>query len=87
MPLRSSRRGRERPLGRPWVPSCSLTCGWTGLGLVISPRTEPPSPSSSGTARGPPAGSGRGHRTDAPGPPSCPATLYDVLGGVPRAIG
>ncbi len=87
MPLRSSRRGQERPLGRPAVPSCSPACGWTGLGLVVSPRPEPPSPSSSGTACGPPAGSGQGHRTDAPGPPSCPATFGGVLGGVPQAIG
>ncbi len=87
MPPRSSRRDRERPLGRPAVPSCSPACGWTELGLVVSPRHEPPGPSSSGTARGPPAGSGRGHKTDAPGSPTCPAMLGGVLGGVPRAIG
>ncbi len=51
------------------------------------PRPEPPGPSSSGTARGPLAVSGRGHGTDAPDPPLCPATLDGVLDGVPRAIG
>ncbi len=86
------------PLGRPAVPSCSPACGWTWLGLLVSPQPEPPGPSSSGTARGPLAVSGRGHRgplavsgrghgTDAPDPPLCPATLDDVLDGVPRAIG
>ncbi len=75
------------PLGRPAVPSCSPACGWTWLGLLVSPQPEPPGPSSSGTARGPLAVSGRGHGTDAPDPPLCPATLDDVLDGVPRAIG
>ncbi len=62
-------------------------CGWAGPGLLDSPRPEPPGPSSSGTARGPPAGSGRGHRIFFPGLPSCPAALCDVPGGVPRATG
>ncbi len=52
-----------------------------------SPQPEPPGPSSSGTARGPAAGFGRGRRNGVPGPPSCPAALGDVLGGVPRATG
>ncbi len=87
MPPRSSRRGRETPPGHPAAPSSATACGWTGLGLVESPQPEPPGPSSSGTARGPPAGSGRGHRNYVLGPPSCPAALGDVLGGVPRATG
>ncbi len=87
MPPRFSRRGREKPPGRPAAPSSVPACGWTGLGLVESPQPEPPGPSSSGTARGPPAGSGRGHRIDALGPPSCPAALCGVPGGVPRATG
>ncbi len=43
-------------------PSSDPACGWAGPGLLDSHRPEPPGPSSSGTARGPPAGSGRGHR-------------------------
>ncbi len=87
MPPRSSRRGRETPPGRPAVPSSATACGWAGLGLVESPQPEPPGPSSSGTARGPAAGFGRGCRNGVPGPPSCPAALGDVLDGVPRATG
>ncbi len=75
------------PPGRPVAPSSVPACGWAGPGLLDSPRPEPPGPSSSGTARGPPAGSGRGHRIAFPGPPSCPAALYRVPGGVPRATG
>ncbi len=87
MPLQSSQTNRGRPLGRPAAPSSVPPCGWAGPGLLDSPRPEPPGPSSSGTARGPPAGSERGHRISFPGLPSCPAALCDVPGGVPRATG
>ncbi len=87
MPPRSSQTSRETPPGRPAAPSSATACGWAGLGLVESPQPEPPGPSSSGTARGPPAGFGRGRRNGVPGPPSCPAALGDVLDGVPRATG
>ncbi len=87
MPPQSSRRGRGMPPGHPAAPSSVPAYGWAGPGLLDSPRPEPPGPSSSGTARGPPAGSGRGHRISSPGLPSCPSALYDVLGGVPRATG
>ncbi len=87
MPLRSFQTGRGTPPGRPAAPSSVPACGWAGPGLLDSPRPEPPGPSSSGTARGPPAGSGQGHRISFPGPPSCPAALYGVPGGVPRATG
>ncbi len=69
MPPRFSRSGREKPPGRPVAPSSVPACGWAGL--VESPRPEPPGPSNSGTARGPPAGSGGGHRTDALGHHFC----------------
>ncbi len=87
MPPRSFRRGRGTPPGHPAAPSSVPACGWAGPGLLDSHRPEPPGPSSSGTARGPPAGSGRGHRISSPGLPSCPSALCDVLGGVPRATG
>ncbi len=87
MPPRSFRRGRGTPPGHPAAPSSVPACGWAGPGLLDSHRPEPPGPSSSGTARGPPAGSGRGHRISSPGLPSCPSALNDVLGGVPRATG
>ncbi len=64
-----------------------MACGWEGPGPVLFPQPEPPSPSSSGTARSPPAASGRGPGTDAPDPPSCPAALDGAPGGVPRASG
>ncbi len=69
--------------------NCSSTTWsrWAGPGLLDSHRPEPPGPSSSRTARGPPAGSGRGHRISSPGLPSCPSALCVVLGGVPRATG
>ncbi len=75
------------PPGHPAAPSSVPACGWAGPGLLDSHRPEPPGPSSSGTARGPPAGSGRGHRISSPGLPSCPSALCVVLGGVPRATG
>ncbi len=75
------------PPGHPAAPSSVPACGWAGPGLLDFHRPEPPGPSSSGTARGPPAGSGRGHRISSPGLPSCPSALCDVLGGVPRATG
>ncbi len=81
------RRGRGTPPGHPAAPSSVPACGWAGPGLLDSHRPEPPGPSSSGTARGPPAGSGRGHRISSPGLPSCPSVLCVVLGGVPRATG
>ncbi len=87
MPLRSFQKDRGTPPGRPAAPSSVPACGLAGSGLLDSPRPEPPGPSSSGTARGPPAGSGRGHRIAFPGLPSCPAALYGVPGGVPRATG
>ncbi len=87
MPPRSFRRGRGTPPGHPAAPSSVPACGWAGPGLLDSHRPEPPGPSSSGTARGPPAGSGRGHRISSPGLPSCPSALCVVLGGVPRATG
>ncbi len=87
MPLQSSRINQGKPLGRPAAPSSVPACGWAGPGLLYSLRPEPPGPSSSGTARGPPAGSGRGHRISFPGLPSCPSALCDVPGGVPRATG
>ncbi len=87
MPLRSSRRDRGMPPGRPAAPSSVPACGWAGPGLLESPQPEPPGPSSSGTARGAPAGSGRGDRIAFPGPPSCPAALDGVPGGVPQATG
>ncbi len=46
--------------GHPAAPSSVPACGWAGPGLLDSPRPEPPGPSSSGAACGPPAGSGRG---------------------------
>ncbi len=85
MPPRSFRRGRGTPPGHPAAPSSVPACGWAGPGLLDSHRPEPPGPSSSGTARGPPAGSGRGHKISSPGLPSCPSALCVVLGGVPRA--
>ncbi len=87
MPPRSFRRGRGTPPGHPAAPSSVPACGWAGPGLLDSHRPEPPGPSSSGTARGPPAGSGRGHKISSPGLPSCPSALCVVLGGVPRATG
>ncbi len=87
MPLWFSRKDRGMPPGRPAAPSSVPACGWAEPGLLDSPWPEPPGPSSSGTARGPPAGSGRGHRIAFPGPPSCPAALYGVPGGVPRVTG
>ncbi len=87
MPPRFFRRGRGTPPGHPAAPSSVPACGWAGPGLLDSHRPEPPGPSSSGTARGPPAGSGRGHRISSPGLPSCPSALCVVLGGVPRATG
>ncbi len=87
MPLQSSGINPEKPLGRPAAPSSVPACGWAGPGLLYSLQPEPPGPSSSGTARGPPAGSGRGHRISFPGLPSCPSALCDVPGGVPRATG
>ncbi len=87
MPPRSFQTGRGTPPGHPAAPSSVPACGWAGPGPLDSHRPEPPGPSSSGTARGPPAGSGRGHRISSPGLPSCPSALCDVLGGVPRATG
>ncbi len=75
------------PPGHPAAPSSVPACGWAGPGLLNSPQPEPPGPSSSGAARGPPAGSGRGHRIFSPGLPSCPPAPCGVPGGVPRAIG
>ncbi len=77
------------------MKASGLSCGpilfngmWVDrVGAGGIPRPEPPGPSSSGTARVPLAVSGRGHGTDAPDPPLCPATLGGVLDGVPRAIG
>ncbi len=87
LPLRFFRGARGTPPGHPAAPSSVPACGWAGPGLLDSHRPEPPGPSSSGTARGPPAGSGRGHRISSPGLPSCPSALCVVLGGVPRATG
>ncbi len=75
MPPRFFRRGRGTPPGHPAAPSSVPACGWAGPGLLDSHRPKPPGPSSSGTARGPPAGSGRGHRISSPGLPSCPSAL------------
>ncbi len=69
MPPRSFQKGRGTPPGRPAAPSSVPACGWAGPGLLNSPRPEPPGPSSSGAACGPPAGSGRGHRIFSPGLP------------------
>ncbi len=59
MPPRSFQTGRGTPPGHPAAPSSVPACGWAGPGLLDSHRPEPPGPSSSGTARGPPAGSGQ----------------------------
>ncbi len=87
MPPRSFQTGRGTPPGHPAAPSSVPACEWAGPGPLDSHRPEPPGPSSSGTDRGPPAGSGRGHRISSPGLPSCPSALCDVLGVVPRATG
>ncbi len=78
-------RGSGQPAGG--CCSCSTACGWAGLGPVVFPPPEPPGPSSSGTARGPPAATGRGPGTNAPDPPSCPTVLDGAPDGVPRVSG